>query len=108
LLVITLSCGIEIANHCIGEDDVSRDASRDILLIALGPVAYRRPIVPHTLVQGKGDYLSKVFFRQPDVEIAGAGHMNYLHHPDVAQVCRELCNNTLRSWAAVNTCRSAS
>ena len=104
LLVITLSCGIEIVNHCVDASDVSRD----IHLIALGPVAFRRPVLPHTLVQGKGDYLSKLFFRRPDVEITGAGHMNYLHHPDVAQLCRELCNNTLRSSAAVSICHSAS
>jgi hypothetical protein len=99
LVVITLSCGVEIINHCTDE----RDGDRDIHVVALGPVAWRRPDLPHTLVQGAHDYISKAFFRHADVEIAGVHHMNYLDNEQVA----ELCSNTLRSGAAVSTCRNA-
>jgi hypothetical protein len=99
LVVITLSCGTEIVNHCTD----ARDATRDIHIVALGPVAWRRPALSHTLVQGAQDYISKAFFRHADVEIGGVHHMNYLDNEQVA----ELCNNTLRSGAAASTCRNA-
>jgi hypothetical protein len=99
LVVITLSCGVEIVNHCTDE----RDGDRDIHVVALGPVAWRRPALPHTLVQGAHDYISKAFFRHADVELAGVHHMNYLDNEQVA----ELCSNTLRSGAAASTCRNS-
>ncbi len=99
LVVITLSCGTEIVNHCADETD----AGRDIQVIALGPVARRRPELPHTLVQGARDYISKAFFRHADVELDGVHHLNYLDNEQVT----ELCSNTLRSSAAVSICHNA-
>lgn len=99
LVVITLSCGIEIVNQSIDADD----ASRDIHVIALGPVARARPTLPHTLVQGSRDAISHFYFKQPDVVIDGIGHMDYLGNGQVV----ELCNNISRSSAADSICRSA-
>jgi hypothetical protein len=99
LVVITLSCGVQIVNHCTD----ARDGERDIHIVALGPVAWRRPALSHTLVQGAHDYLSKVFFRHADVDLGGVHHLNYLDNEQVA----ELCSNTLRSGAAASTCRNA-
>lgn len=99
LVVITLSCGIEIVNHCVDADDTPCD----IHMIALGPVAHARPTIPHTLVQGSHDSISKFFFKQADVVIDGVGHMDYLGNRQVA----ELCNNISRSSAADSICRSA-
>lgn len=99
LVVITLSCGIEIVNQCVDIDDTRRD----IHIIALGPVAHARPTLPHTLVQGSRDSISKFFFNDADVVIDGVGHMDYLGDRQVA----ELCNNISRSSAADSICRSA-
>lgn len=99
LVVITLSCGIEIVNQCVDSDD----AAHDIHIIALGPVAHARPTLPHTLVQGSRDSISKFFFNDADVVLDGLGHMDYLGDTRVA----ELCNNISRSSAADSICRSA-
>ncbi len=76
LLVITLSCGLEIINHCLGP----ADASRSLHILALGPVAWRTPAVAHTLVQGSQDFVSRLFFRKSQVRVDGIGHLNYLQH----------------------------
>ena len=104
LTIITLSCGLEIANQCLTGEEASSPA---IALFAFGPVAWRRPTVPHLLVRGDGDTVSLPFFRRVDVVLTGVGHMSYWQHPEVSRIlCEHLCGNTLTSSAADITSRN--
>ncbi len=103
LLVITLSCGLEIVNQCLDPGVIGPP----VRVIALGPVAHGLPPVPCTLVQGARDYVSKLFFRKNHASITGVGHMNYLESPEVAEIVdRHLCSSTLESLAQASTCLS--
>jgi pimeloyl-ACP methyl ester carboxylesterase len=92
LSVIALSCGLEIVNQFL---DPIRDAN--VRVLALGPVARRRPPVPHTLIQGSTDWISRRFFPAADVTIPAVGHMDYVTHPEVVGCLRDrLWTNTSR------------
>jgi hypothetical protein len=93
LCVITLSCGLEIVNRFL---DPIRDTEK-VRVIALGPVARRRPAVPHTLVQGQADWISRRFFPAADVTISAVGHMDYVTCPDVLTCVRD------RLWTNAST-----
>ncbi len=105
LVVITLSCGLEILNQCLSGDGIG---SR-IHVFALGPVARRAPSVPCTLVRGARDLLSRCFFRTSDLVVPGVGHMDYLRNNKVLELLNEhLCGNTLPSRARDCTCPGGS
>lgn len=105
LLVITLSCGLEILNQCLDDDD----AQRAIFVIALGPVARQRPPIACTLVRGERDRIAQWFFPKSDVVLRGVGHMDYLLHPATLHLVNDhLCSNTSRSSAPASTSRSTS
>lgn len=74
VVVITLSCGLEIFN--VVESSCSRPGK--LTVIALGPVARNRPRGRHILVRGRRDLVSLPFFPQADVMLPKVGHMNYL------------------------------
>jgi len=102
LVVITGSCGLEIFNHCVDADDPVRH------VFALGPVAWTRPSVPHTLVRGTRDPFSRMFFRKCDVELSGVGHMNYLEDSRVQRLINDyLCSNTSPSPERASISRNA-
>jgi hypothetical protein len=104
LLVITLSCGLEILNQCID----AGDEQRAISVIALGPVARKAPPLDCTLVRGEGDRIAQWFFPESDIVLRGAGHMDYLRHPATLHLVNErLCGNTSKSSAPVSTFRNA-
>jgi len=104
LLVITLSCGLEILNQCID----ANDEQRAISVIALGPVARKAPPLDCTLVRGEGDRIAQWFFPQCDVVLSGVGHMDYLRHAATLHLVNErLCGNTSKSSAPVSTSRNA-
>jgi hypothetical protein len=104
LVVITLSCGLEILNHCVDADD----ARRAITVIALGPVARTTPPLDCTLVRGERDPIARWFFPKSDVVLRGVGHMNYLTHAATLDLVNErLCGNTLKSSDPVSISRSA-
>jgi hypothetical protein len=91
LIVLTLSCGMEILN---GLQRISNGQAR-VRVIGLGPVAWHKPRWPHYVIQGESDWLSRSFFRKADVRIAGVGHMDYFRHPQVFhRVCEQLRCNT--------------
>ncbi len=93
LVVVTLSCGLEILNHVLGPEDEGK--SLDV--IALGPVASGPPRVPSVMVQGTADYVSRLFFRRRDVSLPGVQHLEYFLHPLVL----ELTNRRVRHVAAL-------
>jgi hypothetical protein len=105
LLVITLSCGLEILNQCLDADDERRAIS----VIALGPVARHAPPLDCTLVRGEGDRIAQWFFPECDVLLRGVGHMDYLRHAATQHLVNErLCGNTSRSSAPASISRNAS
>ena len=85
LLVITISCGLEILNSCLS----SGIRPKELEVLALGPVAWHRPPVPHTLVRGSRDYVLNPFFRDSDVILPRVGHLDYLDNPTVIEMARE-------------------
>lgn len=88
LLVITISCGLEILNAVL-----SSGVRPEVLeVLALGPVARRRPDASHLLVRGSRDYVLNPFFRDVDVIVPEIGHMDYLEHPPIL----ELANGRLQ------------
>lgn len=82
LLVITISCGLQILNVCLATG--IRPTNLDIL--CLGPVAWERPPVSHTLVRGSRDYVVNPWFRAVDIVLPGVGHLDYLNHPSVREL----------------------
>jgi hypothetical protein len=84
LVVITLSCGLEIVNQCLG----AAGPVGQLQIIALGPVAWARPKAPCVLVRGSRDWISGLFFRRSDVILPGAGHMNYLEDGRVSRLVK--------------------
>jgi hypothetical protein len=90
VVVITLSCGLEILNNCLDIQPVPK-----IRVFALGPVAWHLPRVPCTLVQGTHDHVSRSFFKVSDVIVPYVGHMGYLPNRHVLSLINErLCCNT--------------
>lgn len=86
LVIVTLSCGLEILNQCLGGP-----ASKvQLHIVALGPVAWRKPAASCTLIQGSNDHISKLFFRDCDLKLARVGHMDYLADERVTQVVNGL------------------
>lgn len=84
LLVITLSCGLEILNVCLASGEIP--AQIDVL--ALGPVAWKRPPVSHLLVRGSRDRVLNPAFREVDQVLPGLGHLDYFQSPTVLELAR--------------------
>ncbi|MCA9129414.1 MAG: hypothetical protein KDB22_20150 [Planctomycetales bacterium] len=94
LVLITLSCGLEIANRCLAD----LAPGKQIFVFALGPVAWTRPIYSHVFIQGSRDYVSKLFTRTVDVRLNGVGHLSYLDDPQVSELINDkLCNSISNS-----------
>ena len=89
-------CGLEIVNRCIADSP----PRGDIRLIALGPVAWRRPKAPHTLVQGRIDLISRAIFPSADVILPGVGHLNYLAQPSTLSLINKLLCNSISTSSA--------
>ncbi len=85
LMVITISCGLEILNASLSSG--VRPAALEVL--ALGPVARRRPDAPHLLVRGGRDFVFNPLFRDIDLVLPEIGHMNYLEHPAILELANK-------------------
>jgi hypothetical protein len=97
LLVVTISCGLEILNMCLS----SGVRPPELEVLALGPVAWRRPPVTHTLIRGSHDFVVNPWFRSVDLVLPGVGHMNYLDNPNVIELVESRMQNLLtRTMAA--------
>lgn len=78
LLVVTLSCGLEILNVCLS----TGVRPRGIDVVALGAVARSRPSVGHILVRGSRDFIRNPLLGA-DLVLPGVGHLDYLANPAV-------------------------
>ncbi|POP47274.1 hypothetical protein CHU32_04900 [Superficieibacter electus] len=81
-LLLSGSCGLELFNNL----QLPNSLMSRVSLFAWGPVAQCRPDCRHLLVQGRQDWISRLWFRKPDVYIT-CGHMNYLTQPALADLC---------------------
>jgi hypothetical protein len=79
LVLITSSCGLEILNVGLSE----QLTKKFLHVYALGPVAWQKPNHPCTLIQGSSDLISKLFFRNIDIQPSDVNHMNYLDSKEV-------------------------
>lgn len=81
-LLLCGSCGLELFNNL----QLPASAMSRVSIFAFGPVARRRPNCCHLLVQGRQDWISRLWFRDADEYIA-CGHMNYLSQPALIDGC---------------------
>ncbi len=88
LFVVAGSCGIQLVTSC----PTLQRAPDKVHLFALGPVGTRRPLFPTVLLQGRRDWLSKIFFPRPDLIVDRVGHLDYWENSQV----REFVDQWLR------------
>jgi hypothetical protein len=100
LLIITLSCGLEILRHCIGENEGA------VHVLALGPVARALPALPCTLVRGTRDPIARIFFDDA-VVVPKLGHLDYFTSSTVLEIANDLCSSILNSSAADSISRNS-
>ncbi|WES66433.1 hypothetical protein [Superficieibacter sp. HKU1] len=81
-LLLCGSCGLELFNNL----QLPASVMPRVSIFAFGPVARRRPACRHLLVQGRQDWISRLWFRDVDEYIA-CGHMNYLSQPELTDRC---------------------
>ena len=79
LLLVTLSCGLEIVRCAMP----AIPTAASVTIVALGPVARRLPSAECYTVQGTRDYLSRAFFPSPSHAITGLGHLGYMQSGEV-------------------------
>ena len=84
VLLLVGSCGLEILNQAWTE----AIAAHRITIVALGPVACRRPQASGLLVQGSRDLISRCFFQDVDVRLPDVGHMDYVRDRRVFELVR--------------------
>ncbi len=84
VFVVTLSSGLEILNVCLDSDP----QPIEIEVLALGPVARRRPPVPHLLVRGSRDLVMNPWFREVDHIMPRVGHLAYLRHLSIIKLAK--------------------
>lgn len=77
-LLLSGSCGLELFNNL----QLSPAFLRRVSLLAYGPVARQRPDCHSLFIQGREDWISRLWFPEIDV-ITACGHMNYLSSAEV-------------------------
>lgn len=93
LLLVTLSCGLEIVRCSIPP----RWPGTSVMVVALGPVARSLPDAKCHTVQGSHDLISKAFVHNPDHKISQVGHMGYMDSTEARDIVRHYaCNSTSR------------
>lgn len=91
LVLLCGSCGLELL--AAAQPQLRVPAELQVLSVALGPVGRRLPIADPRIrlhvIQGTGDWISRLGCRRrPDLRVR-AGHMNYPYQPEVrAEVVR--------------------
>jgi hypothetical protein len=80
--ILAGSCGLELlANLRLPASVLAR-----LHVFAYGPAARRRPACDCRLVQGRHDWISRVWVRTVDARLA-CGHLDYLSDPEVLRIC---------------------
>jgi hypothetical protein len=81
-LILAGSSGLELLANL----RLSPDALESVHVFAFGPVARRRPDCACTLVQGRRDWISRLWFREAD-HYVDCTHMDYLRSREVLALC---------------------
>jgi hypothetical protein len=84
-LILAGSCGLELFVNL----RLPREALDGVHVFAYGPVARRLPNCACVLVQGRHDWVSRLWFRTVDHRVA-CGHRDYLQSPEVLRLCLQL------------------
>jgi hypothetical protein len=92
VVIIAGSCGLQIVNCMLA--DRSSHATR-IGVLAFAPVAWRRPPARCRLVQNERDFVSRCFFRRPEVRLGQSGHMNYLEDCHLIEIAERWISNSI-------------
>ena len=75
LILITGSCGMQLANEAW---PLLRPRSNlRIDVIALGPACFGELRMPATVIQGRGDFWSRLFYHGPVDHYCDCGHLDY-------------------------------
>jgi hypothetical protein len=93
LVLLCGSCGLELLTAA--RPSLRVPAGLRVLAIALGPVGRRPPVAGSPIqlyvIQGTGDWISRLGYRhQPDLRVR-AGHLSYLDQADVRAEVARLC-----------------
>jgi hypothetical protein len=96
LVLLCGSCGLELLTAALPR--LAMPAGLRVLAVALGPVGRCLQVADDArirlhVIQGTGDWISRLGYRRtPDLRVR-AGHMGYLHRPvvraEVVRVCAE-------------------
>ena len=84
-LILAGSCGLELFVNL----RLPREALDTVHVFAYGPAARRLPDCACVLVQGRRDWVSRVWFRTVDHRV-DCGHRDYLQSPEVRLLCLQL------------------
>jgi hypothetical protein len=84
-LILAGSCGLELFVNL----RLPREALDTVHIFAYGPAARRLPDCACVLVQGRRDWVSRLWFRTVDHRVDCA-HRDYLQSPEVLALCIDL------------------
>lgn len=87
LILITGSCGLQLANAAWPA--LRLPDSVRLTVIALGPACFAPLRMPATIIQGRRDRWSRLFYRGPVDHHCDCGHLDYYASEDVAARVRE-------------------
>jgi hypothetical protein len=87
-LVLAGSCGLELFVNL----KLPREALDTVQVFAYGPTARRLPDCACMLVQGRRDWISRLWFRDVDHRVDCA-HRDYLQSPEVLRLCVRLLHS---------------
>jgi hypothetical protein len=81
-LILAGSCGLELFVNL----QLPREVLDTVQIFAYGPTARRRPDCACVLVQGRGDWISRLWFDRVD-HLVACGHRDYLRSAEVLTLC---------------------
>ncbi|WP_354624884.1 hypothetical protein [Psychromonas sp. MME2] len=84
-IVMAGSCGLELLNNL----HLPVKLLKNMHVIAYGPVARTLPKTQVTMIQGRNDWLSKLFFKEVDY-LVDCGHMDYLESTEILNVLQQV------------------
>lgn len=86
LLLLVGSCGYQFVADALRFNP----GGTAVQVLSLGPVGFRRARrMDSCVVQGEGDWISRLFVATADVRLRGVGHMDYWGHEQVREVVRD-------------------
>lgn len=81
-LILAGSCGLELFINL----QLPREVLDTVQIFAYGPTARRRPDCACVIVQGRADWISRLWFSHVDHRVA-CGHRDYLRSAEVLNLC---------------------